>query len=51
MAQVFEDQWSNVRLTRPSSHWKKESNQHPKLLEIEKETVRDVARGDKQHLR
>ena len=34
-----------------SSHRKTESNQYQKLLEIEKEIVREVARGDKSYLR
>ena len=33
------------------SHRKNESNQYQKLLEIEKEIVREVARGDKPSLR
>ena len=34
-----------------SSHRKNESNLYQKLLEIEKEIVREVARGDKPYLR
>ena len=34
-----------------SFHRKNESNQYQKLLEIEKEIVREVARGDKPYLR
>ena len=34
-----------------SSHRKTESNLYQKLLEIEKEIVREVARGDKPYLR
>ena len=34
-----------------SSHRKNESNQYQKLSEIEKEIVREVARGDKPYLR
>ena len=34
-----------------SSHRKNESNKYQKLLEIEKEIVRDLSRGDKPHLR
>ena len=34
-----------------SSHRKTESNYYQKLLEIEKEIVREVARGDKPYLR
>ena len=32
-------------------HQKNESNYYQKLLEIEKEIVREVARGDKPYLR
>ena len=46
------DKWLSDRLhRRPSSHRKRGSNSlYKKLLEIEKEVVHKVARGDKQYL-
>ena len=53
------DEWSKTQnkmigsspVLYRSSHRKNESNQYQKLLEIEKEIVREVARGDKHYLR
>ena len=41
----YRNKRSNFRLHRPSSHRKSESNYCRKLLEIEKEIVREVALG------
>ena len=46
-----QNKWSNPALSYFSSHRKTESNQYQKLLEIEKEIVREVARSDKPYLR
>ena len=40
-----------VVFARMFSHRKNESNYNQELLEIEKEVVREVARGDKPYLR
>ena len=44
----FRNKRTNFQLHRPSPHRK---NEYQKQLEIEKEIVREVARGDKPYLR